>query len=115
MGFYSPSLLIQDARRHGVVVLLPEANASDWGCDRGSSEGTAGRLGTWGEKPRYRQYGRQFGSGYYSGYGSGSYYSESWSLGRRSVSWGRNYSGPEFQYYESGGAEWSAPSYRPRW
>ncbi len=30
MGFYSPSLLIQDARRHGVVVLPPDANASDW-------------------------------------------------------------------------------------
>ncbi|MDD2743107.1 MAG: error-prone DNA polymerase [Rhodocyclaceae bacterium] len=30
MGFYSPSLLIQDARRHGVKVLPPEVTASDW-------------------------------------------------------------------------------------
>jgi error-prone DNA polymerase len=29
MGFYSPSLLIQDARRHGVAVLPPDVNASD--------------------------------------------------------------------------------------
>ncbi|MGB5011455.1 MAG: error-prone DNA polymerase, partial [Candidatus Dechloromonas phosphoritropha] len=30
MGFYSPSLLIQDARRHGVTVLPPDVTASDW-------------------------------------------------------------------------------------
>jgi error-prone DNA polymerase len=30
MGFYSPSMLIQDARRHGVTVLPPDVNASDW-------------------------------------------------------------------------------------
>ena len=30
MGFYSPSMLIQDARRHGVDVLPPDAAASDW-------------------------------------------------------------------------------------
>ena len=30
MGFYSPSLLIQDARRHGVEVLPPDVTASDW-------------------------------------------------------------------------------------
>ncbi len=30
MGFYSPSMLIQDARRHGVTVLPPDAAASDW-------------------------------------------------------------------------------------
>jgi len=30
MGFYSPSMLIQDARRHGVAVLPPDATASDW-------------------------------------------------------------------------------------
>jgi len=29
MGFYSPSLLIQDARRHGVAVLPPDVNTSD--------------------------------------------------------------------------------------
>jgi error-prone DNA polymerase len=30
MGFYSPSMLIQDARRHGVTVLPPDVIASDW-------------------------------------------------------------------------------------
>ncbi|MDE2441330.1 MAG: error-prone DNA polymerase, partial [Betaproteobacteria bacterium] len=30
MGFYSPSMLIQDARRHGVTVLPPDVTASDW-------------------------------------------------------------------------------------
>jgi error-prone DNA polymerase len=29
MGFYSPSMLVQDARRHGVTVLPPDAAASD--------------------------------------------------------------------------------------
>lgn len=30
MGFYSPSMLIQDARRHGITVLPPDVTASDW-------------------------------------------------------------------------------------
>ncbi len=30
MGFYSPSMLIQDAQRHGVQVLPPDVTASDW-------------------------------------------------------------------------------------
>jgi len=30
MGFYSPHTLVQDARRHGVVVRTPDVNASDW-------------------------------------------------------------------------------------
>ncbi|TXT24467.1 MAG: error-prone DNA polymerase [Rhodocyclaceae bacterium] len=30
MGFYSPSMLIQDARRHGVSVLPPDVTVSDW-------------------------------------------------------------------------------------
>ena len=30
MGFYSPHSLVQDARRHGVVVRTPDLNASDW-------------------------------------------------------------------------------------
>ena len=33
MGFYSPSMLIQDARRHGVKVLPPDTNASHWDSD----------------------------------------------------------------------------------
>jgi error-prone DNA polymerase len=32
MGFYAPSQLVQDARRHGVEVLPPDVNASDWDC-----------------------------------------------------------------------------------
>ncbi|MEO7128457.1 MAG: OB-fold nucleic acid binding domain-containing protein, partial [Rhodoferax sp.] len=32
MGFYAPSQLIQDARRHDVVVLPPDATHSDWDC-----------------------------------------------------------------------------------
>ena len=30
MGFYSPSMLVQDACRHGVAVLPPDVAASDW-------------------------------------------------------------------------------------
>jgi error-prone DNA polymerase len=30
MGFYSPQSLVADARRHGVVVLEPDVNESDW-------------------------------------------------------------------------------------
>ena len=30
MGFYSPSMLVQDARRHGVTVRPPAVEASDW-------------------------------------------------------------------------------------
>ncbi|MDP3438988.1 MAG: error-prone DNA polymerase, partial [Azonexus sp.] len=32
MGFYSPSMLIQDTRRHGVTVLPPDVTVSDWDC-----------------------------------------------------------------------------------
>jgi error-prone DNA polymerase len=32
MGFYAPSQLVQDARRHGVEVRPPDVNASDWDC-----------------------------------------------------------------------------------
>jgi len=43
MGFYSPSMLIQDARRHGVTVLPPDVVASDW--DSRLDENGAVRLG----------------------------------------------------------------------
>jgi error-prone DNA polymerase len=36
MGFYSPSQLIQDAKRHGVVVLPADVSVSDWDCKLGS-------------------------------------------------------------------------------
>ena len=32
MGFYAPSQLVQDARRHGVEVRSPDVNASEWDC-----------------------------------------------------------------------------------
>jgi error-prone DNA polymerase len=32
MGFYSPSQLVQDARRHGVQVLPPDVSYSEWDC-----------------------------------------------------------------------------------
>ena len=32
MGFYSPSQLVQDARRHGVAVFPPDVAFSDWDC-----------------------------------------------------------------------------------
>ena len=42
MGFYGPSQLVQDARRHGVEVLPPDVNASEWDC---TLERSALRLG----------------------------------------------------------------------
>ena len=42
MGFYAPSQLVQDARRHGVEVLPPDVNASEWDC---TLEQSALRLG----------------------------------------------------------------------
>jgi error-prone DNA polymerase len=42
MGFYAPAQLVQDARRHGVEVLPPEVNASQWDC---TLENGALRLG----------------------------------------------------------------------
>ncbi len=32
MGFYQPAQLVRDAREHGVVVLAPDVQASDWDC-----------------------------------------------------------------------------------
>jgi len=43
MGFYSPSMLIQDARRHSVTVLPVDVTASDW--DSRVDESGAVRLG----------------------------------------------------------------------
>ncbi len=43
MGFYTPSLLVQDARRHGVEVRPVDATASEWECTL--ETGTAVRLG----------------------------------------------------------------------
>jgi error-prone DNA polymerase len=43
MGFYSPSMLIQDARRHGVLVLPPDVTASEF--DSQVTDSGAVRLG----------------------------------------------------------------------
>src|SRR5439155_8525013 len=32
MGFYAPSQLVQDLRRHGVPVLSPDVSVSEWEC-----------------------------------------------------------------------------------
>jgi error-prone DNA polymerase len=32
MGFYAPAQIVRDAERHGVVVLPPDVNRSDWDC-----------------------------------------------------------------------------------
>ena len=41
MGFYSPSQLVQDARRHGVQVLPPDVSYSDWDCKLGSDSNSS--------------------------------------------------------------------------
>jgi error-prone DNA polymerase len=45
MGFYTPSQLIQDARRHGLVVLPPDVTHSDWDNKLGSDSNFPVRLG----------------------------------------------------------------------
>lgn len=46
LGFYSPSQLVQDAKRNGVVVLPPDVMASDWDCLlEPHGDGLAVRLG----------------------------------------------------------------------
>ncbi|MBC5784948.1 error-prone DNA polymerase [Ramlibacter sp. USB13] len=44
MGFYAPSQLIQDAQRHGVVVLEPDACFSDWDSKLGSDSNFGTKL-----------------------------------------------------------------------
>ena len=43
MGFYSPSQLVQDGRRHGVEVLPPDVSHSDWDCKLHFNSGDAER------------------------------------------------------------------------
>jgi len=47
MGFYAPSQLVQDARRHGVELRPVDAQASDWDCtlETGAEGAPAARLG----------------------------------------------------------------------
>jgi error-prone DNA polymerase len=44
MGFYAPSQLVQDARRHGVEVRSVDARVSDWDCTLERSEGGVAAL-----------------------------------------------------------------------
>ncbi len=52
MGFYTPSQLIQDARRHGVMVLPVDANQSEW--DHQLLEQAAESVGSAGDNDRAR-------------------------------------------------------------
>jgi error-prone DNA polymerase len=47
MGFYQPSQLVQDVRRHGVTVLPADIRYSDWDCtlERGADDSPQLRLG----------------------------------------------------------------------
>jgi error-prone DNA polymerase len=47
MGFYAPSQIVQDARRHGVEVRPVDVSASDWDCtlERSASDALVLRLG----------------------------------------------------------------------
>jgi error-prone DNA polymerase len=49
MGFYSPSQLVQDLRRHGVPVRSPDASVSEWECTLETSD--AAREGRGGGEP----------------------------------------------------------------
>ena len=50
MGFYGPAQLVQDARRHGVVVLPPDVTVSGWDCALEEAVFAEGGLG-WGPAP----------------------------------------------------------------
>ena len=41
MGFYSPSVVVNDAKRHGIRVLRPDVNRSEEGCTLGGWQGSA--------------------------------------------------------------------------
>ena len=40
MGFYSPSQLVQDGKRHGIQVLPPDVSHSDWDCTLDTKSGS---------------------------------------------------------------------------
>ncbi len=74
MGFYSPSQLTQDLRRHGVTILPADACVSDWECtleatvklqapaDNGVGNGHAASIRPAGASPRIVPGERLFGS-----------------------------------------------------
>ena len=47
LGFYTPEVVVGDAKRHGITVLRPDVNASEDGCTL--EDGTEGREGEEGE------------------------------------------------------------------
>jgi error-prone DNA polymerase len=51
MGFYGPAQLVQDAKRHGVTVLPPDACFSDWDC---TLENKSGSDSNFPERPAVR-------------------------------------------------------------
>jgi error-prone DNA polymerase len=48
MGFYSPEVVVNDARRHGITVLRPDVNRSEDGCTLEQGSGGAGEQGSGG-------------------------------------------------------------------
>ncbi|HSV35304.1 MAG TPA: error-prone DNA polymerase, partial [Ramlibacter sp.] len=52
MGFYSPSQLVQDAKRHGVQVLPPDVSHSDWDCTLELESDPNSKLGSDSNFPR---------------------------------------------------------------
>jgi len=55
MGFYAPAQLVRDAREHGVTVLHPDINASEWDCtlEAGGAPSPRLRGEGWGEGQRH--------------------------------------------------------------
>ena len=62
MGFYAPAQLVRDAREHGVAVLHPDVNESEWDCTlepappsprAGSSRRSEKREGPWTQGPTH--------------------------------------------------------------
>jgi error-prone DNA polymerase len=45
MGFYAPATIVEDAKRHNIVVRPIDVTVSDWNCTLESSDQTAGGLG----------------------------------------------------------------------
>jgi error-prone DNA polymerase len=54
MGFYGPSQLVQDAQRHGVVVLPVDVQHSDWDCTLEGPDSASGAVQKRGPQPAVR-------------------------------------------------------------
>ncbi len=63
MGFYAPSTIVEDARRHGVEVLPVSVLESSWECTLVPAGGGAGRRQASGRQPGGGQNGRRDGGG----------------------------------------------------